>query len=160
MTRVNLVHVQDLADQHLFAEWRELKMVPAALRRSLRTKTEQQVLKSVPSNYTMSTGHVLFFYDKMLFLHNRYLELDAELRNRNYNTVQHDAAEIFLADIPEAFKFKEWTPSAHEIETNANRIVQRLNERPEWYRYYGDITKPEYFEQLYRLQIDQHTTTC
>jgi deoxyribonuclease (pyrimidine dimer) len=38
MTRVNLVNVEHLADQHLFAEFRELKMVPVALRRSLKQK--------------------------------------------------------------------------------------------------------------------------
>lgn len=37
MTRVNLVPVTELADQHLFAEFRELKMVPKSLARSLRS---------------------------------------------------------------------------------------------------------------------------
>ena len=79
MTRINLVPAENLADQHLFAEWREIKMVPAALRRSLRTKTIQSILKSVPSRYTLNTGHVTFFYNKMKFLTDRYEILSNEL---------------------------------------------------------------------------------
>lgn len=151
MTRVNLVHVADLADQHLFAEWRELKMVPAALRRSLRTKSIADVLKSIPHKYTMNTGHVLFFYDKMRFLLRRYAELTNELRQRDYDVSEHDADKIFLSDIPAVFH-NDWSPSSEEVKINVERIVIRLNEKPTWYRHYGSVTPPVYFEELYRLQ--------
>lgn len=36
MTRINLVPPEELMDQHLFAEFREIKMVPKSLRRSLQ----------------------------------------------------------------------------------------------------------------------------
>ena len=152
MTRINLVHVQDLADQHLFAEWREIKMIPAALNRSLKTKSQTQVLKSIPSKYTLSTGHVLFFYDKMSFLHKRFLDLDYELRNRDYNIAEHDATAIFIDGAPVEFR-NDWAPDKEAIAVNVERIVQRLNERPEWYRHWGKITPPEYFEKLYELQL-------
>ena len=35
MTRINLVPPEELTDQHLFAELREIKMVPRSLARSL-----------------------------------------------------------------------------------------------------------------------------
>jgi deoxyribonuclease (pyrimidine dimer) len=108
----------------------------------------------------MSTGHVLFFYDKMYFLWQRYLALDAELRNRNYDIQEHDAHKIFFEDIPVDFIQDYWNPSADEISTNAERIIHRLNERPDWYRHWGKVTPPAYFEALYRLQIDQLTATC
>ena len=153
MTRVNLVEVEDLADQHLFAEWRELKMVPASLRRSLKTKSIQNILKGIPEKYTLNTGHVSFFFNKMVFLHNRYLKLTEELKNRNYNITEHDADEIFFSDVPAEFKQLEWSPTKDEIQVNINRIVLRLNERPDWYRYYGKVISPNYFEELYGLCI-------
>jgi deoxyribonuclease (pyrimidine dimer) len=152
MTRINLVNVEYLADQHLMSEWREIKMIPPALYRSLKTKSQTQVLKSIPSKYTLNAGHVLFFYDKMSFLHRRFLELDYELRNRDYNISEHDATAIFIDNAPSDF-VNDWTPTKEDIAINVERIVQRLNERPEWYRHWGKVTPPEYFEKLYELQL-------
>ena len=152
MTRINLVHVQDLADQHLMSEFREIKMIPPALARTLKTKSQTQVLKSIPSKYTLNTGHVSFFYNKMSFLYRRYLELDYELRNRDYNIAKHDATSIFIDGTPAEFR-NDWTPDKDAIAINVERIIQRLNERPEWYRHWGKVTPPEYFEKLYELQL-------
>ncbi len=38
MTRINIIPVKELYDQHLIAEYREITMVPAALNRTLRSK--------------------------------------------------------------------------------------------------------------------------
>ena len=38
MTRINIVPVEELMDQHLIAEYRESTMVPAALNRTLKSK--------------------------------------------------------------------------------------------------------------------------
>jgi deoxyribonuclease (pyrimidine dimer) len=154
MTRINLIHVQDLADQHLFAEWREIKMIPAALTRSLKTKSQAEVLKSIPAKYTLNTGHVLFFYDKMDFLHNRYVALTEELKQRDYNISEHDPIAIFIDSVPGEF-VNDWTPDKEAIAINVERVVQRLNERPEWYRHWGKITTPDYFKALYDLHIEQ-----
>ncbi len=40
MTRINLVPSQELMDQHLFAEFREIKMVPKSLRRSIAARRD------------------------------------------------------------------------------------------------------------------------
>ena len=152
MTRINLVKVEDLADQHLMSEWREIKMVPPALRRSLKTKPAAELLKGIPETYTLNTGHVSFFYDKMKFLAQRYDELTTELQgNRGYNLQSHNPDEIFYDGIPDVFKTKDWTPTISEIKINVERIVLRINERPEWYRYYGKVMSPKYFEGLYEL---------
>lgn len=69
MTRINAgVHPNTLHRLHLIAEYRELPMVAASLRRSLRTKTTDEILKSIPEKFTLGRGHVLFFYDKMRYL--------------------------------------------------------------------------------------------
>jgi deoxyribonuclease (pyrimidine dimer) len=154
MTRINLVPPEDLADQHLFAEWRESKMVPAALLRSMKTKSVNDILRSIPEKYTLNTGHVTFFYDKMYFLHQRFLALTEELENRNYNLTECDPEAIFLDPFPADFVQDYWDAMPDEIAVNVERIVLRLNEKPDWYRYYGDVMTPGYFEQLYKLYID------
>ena len=155
MTRINLVNVEDLADQHLMSEWREIKMVPASLRRSLKTRTKNDILKNIPKTFTLNTGHVTFFFNKMHFLCNRYIALTQELENRDYNLTIHDMDQIFYADIPEEFRKIEWQPDASDIKISIERLLLRLNERPNWYRHYGSVTQPLYFEQLYMLQLDQ-----
>ena len=79
MTRVNLVPPGELTDQHLFAEFRELKMIPKSLARSLRARGLEGVVRMVPAKFTLGTGHVSFFYDKGAYLAARYELLIAEL---------------------------------------------------------------------------------
>lgn len=149
MTRINLVPVENLADQHLFAEWREIKMVPAALRRSLNTKSISTIMSSIPKRYTLNTGHVTFFYDKMNFLSDRYMLLTDELLTRKYNIQMHDMSDIFYRDIPPQFKSIEWEPDVNDITVNVERILLRISERPDWYRYHGELVENGYFGVLY-----------
>ena len=65
MTRINSnIDPKKLTDQHLMAEYRELPMVPAALRKSLRTQSVKTILSKIPKRYKLNSGHVLFFVDK------------------------------------------------------------------------------------------------
>jgi len=149
MTRINLVQVEKLADQHLMAEWREIKMIPAALRRSLRTRKVSDILKDIPVRYTLNKGHVTFFFDKMKFLTERYELLTYELLNRNYNLSNISSFSEFLQDIPAKFCSRNWLPDNAEIEISKERILNRISEKPEWYRYYGTKTKVDYFKNIY-----------
>lgn len=153
MTRVNLVRPEDLADQHLFAEWRELKMIPPKLKEVQKNKLGYQIMKDVPDKYSLSTGHVRFFYDKMHFLFTRYDLLTEELHKREYNITKHNAEEIFLLGILPEMQNNFWTPSKEEIQINIARISERLYQRPEWYRYYGVVKPPEFFIQRYNQQL-------
>ena len=139
MTRVNLIPVEQLTDQHLMAEWRELKMVPAALRRSLATKSLADILESIPERYTLNKGHVRFFYNKMGFLAKRYESLTAELLDRGYNLSDTSPFSKYTYDLPEFFFFKVWTPDADEIAINQERITQKLQMKSGWYRYRSQI---------------------
>jgi len=147
MTRINLVPVQDLADQHLFAEWREIKMVPAALRRSLRSRKIKDVLNSVPQRYTLNTGHVTFFYPRMKFLTARYKLLTAELLSREYalSDPSDDFAQYTIG-IPAEFNCAEWTPDKHEVAINVERILLRIGDKPQWYKYQGKALSPAFYE--------------
>jgi len=163
MTRVNLVEPKDLADQHLFAEFRELKMVPAKMRRHSTINQTTGFLdmitmskNPIPSKYTLGTGHVRFFYNKMDFLLARYRQIEDELLNRNYDITYSDAEHIFLDGFNPLQVISSWQPSPDEIKINVDRIVLRLNERPNWYRYYGKIQNPEFFVNRYNLQLKRN----
>ena len=145
MTRVNLIKPEHLADQHLFAEWRELKMIPVRVRKNLATN---KVMEDLPKKYTMSTGHVRFFYDKMGWLCQRHEMLREELRERNFNVSDFDSQDAFLGGMPKKYA-KDWVPSTEEVLINTERIGTRLQEKPRWYRFYGEVMPTEFFERLY-----------
>jgi deoxyribonuclease (pyrimidine dimer) len=85
MTRVNAdLDPRTLTRRHLVAELREITMVPAALRRSLRTQSVGTVLAKIPKCFTLGKGHVTFFYDKQSFLKRRFNKLASEMERRGY----------------------------------------------------------------------------
>lgn len=135
MTRINSnVDPKQLMDQHLMAEYRELPMVLASLRRSLKTQSEREVLKKIPPKFTLNTGHVLFFYNKLTFLRNRYDRLVNELHNRGYNLDQNRTLD--LSGIPSTF-FNDWTATPADDAVLEQRIKEKIAMKPSWYKYYG-----------------------
>ena len=137
MTRINLIEPTELADQHLFAEWREIKMVPASLKRSLRSKSIQQVLKSIPKEFTLNKGHVTFFYDKMQYLSERYDLLSEELRQRGYRKeLEWNTFSEYCGGIPSDF-YTNYTPTPNALDIIRNRIRERIRLKPKWYKYYS-----------------------
>lgn len=135
MTRINLVAPEELTDQHLMAEWREIKMVPAALRRSLRTREQNDILRGIPKQFTLNRGHVSFFYDKIGYLKRRYGALTVELVSRGYKLSSTDPDVIF--QVPEVF-VGMWEPDARALGIIRERIATKIAMKPEWYRYRGN----------------------
>lgn len=135
MTRINSnVDPKKLMDQHLMAEYRELPMVLASLRRSLKTQSEREVLKKIPPRFTLNRGHVLFFYNKLTFLKNRYDRLVNELHNRGYNLDQNRTLD--LNGIPSTF-FNDWIATPADDAVLEQRIKEKIAMKPSWYKYYG-----------------------
>jgi len=150
MTRINLVRPEDLADQHLFAEWRESKMIVPAALRSLKAGT---ATKDISSKYTLNSGHVKFFFDKLHFVRRRYVALGYELKNRNYDIKPFEFGNDDYYHVYDRIPQHRWEPSKDEIKINIERIAQRLSERPNWYRYYGDVYSPDFFIDRYNQQL-------
>lgn len=135
MTRINIVPPSELTDQHLVAEYREIFMVPAALKRSLKSKNGFDK-RRIPARYTLNSGHVMFFYDKMQYLKNRYASLVEEMKLRGMNP---DPDRIFPDhDIPKEF-FNDWAPIDGDFDIIRERISLRISERPGWYKMNGEI---------------------
>jgi len=131
MTRINIIPVSELHDQHLIAEYRELTMVPAALNRTLNSKVGL-LKEKISKRFTLNSGHVYFFYDKGLYLDKRYTEIVNEMKLRGFNP---DSTRVFPIQI---FKdnnlYNDWTPMIEEQKLIRQRIQERINSKPDWYR--------------------------
>ena len=137
MTRINLVPVDELADQHLFAEFREIKMVSMALRRSLAARNVDSVLARIPPAFTLGTGHVMFFYDKGDYLVERYSQIRCELKMRGVKFNPLSPLDLYRVqwDYPWC---GEYEPTPEALALVRARIAAKIAMRPDWYRYRGE----------------------
>ena len=148
MTRINIIPVSELTDQHLIAEYREITMVPAALTRTLNSKSGF-IKKKISDRFTLNMGHVYFFYDKGLYLYNRYDNIVEEMILRGFNP---DLKRIFPKDIFPFELFNDWTPTIKEQEIVRRRIKEKIAMKPSWYRKTRYDQNLQYFRE--RLMID------
>ena len=139
MTRINLISPSLLTDQHLLAEYRELPMVHAALRRSVKSKSWRlngKLPVPIPSKFCLGAGHVIFFYDKLFYLDMRYTLLQDEMIKRGWNP--DPDRTLSLEGIPLEFKTGYgWTPDREAIDIIRARLIQKLDMKPGFYRYKG-----------------------
>ncbi len=131
MTRINIIPVQELFDQHLIAEYREITMVPAALNRTINSKAGLKVSK-INKTFTLNKGHVYFFYNKGKYLHQRYKELIKEMQARGFrpNPKRKFPTTIFI----ENNLYNNWEPSIEDFKIIRERIESKVRERPLWYK--------------------------
>jgi deoxyribonuclease (pyrimidine dimer) len=129
MTRINCIPTEDLLDQHLLAEYNEMAMALASLRRSKASG------KPLPKGktYTLGPGHVIFFYDKGKFLKRRYESLKTELLRRGFRLNENRRMEWEVYDDPALEN--DWQPSEEDQKVNVERILQRMLLKPSWYKY-------------------------
>ena len=132
MTRINLVPITELSDQHLVAEYREIFMIGPSLQRSLKSPNWNKTKETLPKEFTLNKGHVKFFYNKGKYLYNRYLELIKEMKNRGMNP---DPLRKFKREQWPDELFNDWMPSANDLEIIRERIQLRIQKRPNWYRW-------------------------
>ena len=86
MTRINAnISIKELTDQHLLAEHREIKRI--CYRYSARLKTNKSVIQT--GQFRLGKGHETFFLDKGLFTQNRYWQLYAECRRRQFSITNY-----------------------------------------------------------------------
>lgn len=134
MTRINLVHPSELMDQHLFAEFREIKMVPKALARSLKSRGPTGVKSTIPKSFTLGKGHVTFFYDKGAYLSTRYELIKQELSNRGVNFDKNavlDSDSVFQNN---PIFMGHYEPTEDALAIIRSRIAEKIAMKPAWYR--------------------------
>jgi deoxyribonuclease (pyrimidine dimer) len=118
-----------LADQHLRAEWVEFLMLPAFMKRSLKSKAGFSTTDSI--KYTLNTGHAKFFYNKLNYVLKRYKEIELEMLKRGYQANPTLDLSIFDKNL-----FNDWTPNEQDMLVNIERIKLRISKKPDWYTYY------------------------
>jgi deoxyribonuclease (pyrimidine dimer) len=132
MTRINIIPPSELLDQHLIAEYREIRLLTASIRRSRMSKTGLDK-KRIPKQFTLNSGHIRFFWDKGTYIAARYKALQDEMRKRGF---EPQFPEIDEDVWPEGFK-NDWQPSEKDFAVIRERITLRVSQKPKWYRYYG-----------------------
>lgn len=117
MTRINIVPVAQLCDQHLLAEFRELTRIPRAV---IKAPPD---LSNMPSDYTLGKGHARFFYNKLAFLKKRYRALHIECVRRGFNVhaIWPEGATKELA--PDLWG--DYKPTVNALMINMARIKER-----------------------------------
>jgi deoxyribonuclease (pyrimidine dimer) len=120
MTRINAgIPPRELTGKHLLAEHREIKRVPNLIRKG------KYSLENQPDKFKLGTGHVKFFYNKLLYLKNRYLEIHEECIRRGYNVTNYLEA---WNDIP-SHLMKDYIPTKEGIEIIKERIREKLKKK-------------------------------
>lgn len=118
MTRINVVSVKTLVDQHLLAEHRELTRIPNCV------ISGKYKVENIPNDYVLGTGHVKFFTNKLGWLKKRYDELHKECLDRGFNVTYK-----FPMDVPKEFE-GDYSPTLNAIQINEERILLRMPKKP------------------------------
>lgn len=131
MTRINLIPPRELTDQHLIAEYREMRLLTANVRRLFGLNSGKP--KTIPPKFTLNKGHVLFFMDKGAYIADRYQRVQEEMKHRGF-TPQFPTLD--LSAWPEGY-CNDWTPTEEDCNIVRERIALRISQRPGWYRQNG-----------------------
>lgn len=122
MTRVNVISVQELNQQMLCGEYREIVRIFALAR-----KSQYEIhKKKIPNEYTLGTGHCLFFIDKLKYISERYDSLCTEMVNRGYTCNRIPKSE--LEQGIDRSLFWGYNPTDTAKKLNQDRINLRLAE--------------------------------
>lgn len=127
MTRINVVEPSELTNKHLMGELHEITRVYGLVRKAQDRKINKYNFKDKikqPDAYTMGTGHVYFFYDKLVFITERYYALNQEALKRSFKVNPIERTEL-VSGIQQWW-FSDYIPTNDAIEINRGRINERL----------------------------------
>ena len=133
MTRINIIPPNELTDQHLVAEYKEIRQLVGGLQRTLNSKNGFQE-KKVPEQFTLNEGHCYFFYDKGAYIHVRYNRVRSEMIDRGFEPKHKFPLEKWPVEL-----YGDWSPTKRDMDIVRERIALRISERPNWYRYRGKL---------------------
>lgn len=124
MTRINCaIRPAELSDKHLLAEHREIKRIPNCINKG------RYSMKNIPQQFKLGTGHVSFFYDKLLYLKKRYIAIYNECIERGFNMTNY--LSCFDGLPPHLMN------DYNETDVDRQILLERLLERD--YDYYKNI---------------------
>lgn len=135
MTRINVIPPQQLCDQHLLAEYRELPRV--------FTLSKNNSKAHIPPTYRLGSGHVTFFYNKLKWLRVRHKSITEELIRRGFDIKMTEP----LPKLDETSE-NDWNPSEEAVKMNQMRILERLTKMTN-IRYERQPSDLELFKKMY-----------
>lgn len=126
MTRINVIPVYELADQHLLAEYRELPRV-------IKQKID---IKDASPRYHLGRGHMKWARKHWKFILNRYYELFTEMLYRGYCPKYAPAElETYVPDLNEEWPYADYIIDKNDINLNRERIITKYNAHPDHYTW-------------------------
>lgn len=131
MTRINLIDVELLSDQHLIAEYRELPRIYGDVRELLSKGKSVRDVK-FPSSFVLGRGHMTFFYDKLEFLVKRQKRIIDECLTRGTKIQFTEPMDI--SDIPVEW-CNDYTPRNDEVRLSNSRLIERIGKNPSFYKW-------------------------
>lgn len=143
MTRINsAIPVFLLTDEHLLAEHREIKRLPSVFVKSLEIGS----INKIPKNFSLGTGHVLFFVDKPAFTLWRYKEIHNECLRRGFKVEDYSSNwEVYSEESNQKYFNNIYVPSDYDKTLLINRITERIQSSSKVYFHYEGkgITKEQ-----------------
>lgn len=144
MTRINAgIPPKVLTDQHLLAEHREIKRLPAVFAKNPNPK-------GIPKEFTLGAGHVKFFLDKGKYTLKRYKQIYAECIKRGFEVTDYSLNWEVYKQYPAYNKEYKETKEARQL--LLERICERLSASKQKPRYYKrEILEEEAMKLIYVL---------
>ena len=136
MVRVNLIDPKKLSDQHLVAEYNEILMLVAYIKKYPQ-------IKNIPPEYCLGKGHMIFFKDKLLYLKRRHESLKLEMKKRGFVPTKTIKVNSFNKN-----NKKNRKPKRKDINIITERIITKIKSKSNFYRYYGEHKSTRFFLQL------------
>ena len=136
MTRINLIPVSELSDQHLIAEYREL---PRIIKQKIN-------IKDAPARYCLGKGHVKWARKHSIFCLVRYEQLCEEMKYRGFkvNFSFEDLKNFWIDDTINNYDtYHLYFKEPEEVELSRDRIKEKIKQKKDWYKW-TNREKPEY----------------
>lgn len=138
MVRINIINPRYLADQHLVAEYNEILMLLGYVERSPELN-----IKKIPGKYKLGTGHILFFKNKLKYLDKRFIIIKKEMKKRGFSGNLKIDLSSFRKNL-----VNDWKPTNKDKEIIKERLIYKINLKPNYYRYYKEKKPKEFFVEM------------
>lgn len=125
-----------MADQHLVAEYNEILMLLGHVKKF-------PVIRNQPEQYCLGPGHINFFKDKLKYLKKRHELLKKEMIKRGYRPSKSIDLSKFDKEL-----VNDWKPKPKDYKIIKQRLIQKINLKPNYYRYYGESKEKKFLIDL------------
>ncbi len=146
MTRINTVF--PILDEHLRAARKEYPRIANKVIELVEQNKIDRLL-TAPAAYTVQTkldphggkGHMMFFCDKLKFVHDQYQLVREECARRGFTGGKFKNADLWPRDVPLVGRFsngevidlwKDYKPTSEAIDMCKVRMIERIPAQPHY----------------------------